>query len=581
MLRISPQKDVYEYWKLPLINDYVKKWALITPKERALVFCDDGRTYTYAEFDEIITSYALKLMELGIKKGDVVATQLLAIPEFYIIMLACSSIGAICASLDVRLQAQEVVRDLKKVDPVAFFAHGKTRVRDFNEVATAVHDNIPSLKYLFQFDRRGNGIAARSINFDHFFSPEALMAVNKREDLLEQAREIYAALDKRDPHMIIYTTGTTGEPKPALICHENTIINNAIMLRVGTTYGSNYALMNCMPTSHVAGTLQGAVGTWHRGGSFITMSMFAPEELLKNIEKFRPTTMGLVPTGYRMLWAHPNYHKYDLSSLTAVTYGGSAVDKPYLEQLNKMSPTWSTGYGMTECAGYITFTPKGAPVDEVFGQVGQTNPDLTKITIRKPMNEDGSAGEELPIGELGEICVEGPQVFLGYYKDPEATAKVKSKEGILYTGDMGYFRDYGNYLGISFSGRRKFVVKPKGYLVFPEEVAFYISTHPKVNQAHVSAAPHEVFVDGIIAFVQPKPGQKITGEEILEFCKGIANYKRPLHVEIWPVDKQFPLNRVNKVDVQAMNQLAAEIADRLRSEGKWDREALAVSGSRA
>ena len=73
MLRISPQKDVYEYWKLPLINDYVKKWALITPKERALVFCDDGRTYTYAEFDEIITSYALKLMELGIKKGDVVA----------------------------------------------------------------------------------------------------------------------------------------------------------------------------------------------------------------------------------------------------------------------------------------------------------------------------------------------------------------------------------------------------------------------------------------------------------------------------------------------------------------------------
>jgi fatty-acyl-CoA synthase len=87
------------------------------------------------------------------------------------------------------------------------------------------------------------------------------MAVNKREDLLEQAREIYAALDKRDPHMIIYTTGTTGEPKPALICHENTIINNAIMLRVGTTYGSNYALMNCMPTSHVAGTLQGAVGT--------------------------------------------------------------------------------------------------------------------------------------------------------------------------------------------------------------------------------------------------------------------------------------------------------------------------------
>ncbi|NLO22052.1 MAG: acyl--CoA ligase [Syntrophomonadaceae bacterium] len=570
MLRISPQKDVYEYWKLPLINDYVKKWALITPEERALVFCDDGRVYTYAEFDEIITSYTLKLMELGIKKGDVVATQMLAIPEFYILMLACSSMGAICASLDVRLQAHEVVRDLKKVDPVAFFVHGKTPIRNFNQVADAVRDNISSLKYLFQFDRQGQGIAEKSLNFDHFFSAEALMAVDKRQDLLSEAQKVYAAMDKRDPHMIIFTTGTTGDPKPALICHENTITNNAVMLRVGTTYGPNYAVMNCMPTSHVTGTLQGAVGTWHRGGCFITMPVFTPDGLLKNIDKYRPTAMGLVPTGYRMLWAHPDYNKYDLSSLTAVTYGGSAVDKPFLKRMSKMAPTWSTGFGMTECAGYISFTPKGATVDEVFGQVGQTNPDLAKVTIRQPMNADGTAGEELPVGELGEICVDGPLVFLGYYNNPEATAMVKTKEGILYTGDMGYLRDYGNYLGISFSGRRKFVIKPKGYLVFPEEVAFYISTHPKVNQAHVSSAPHEIFVDGVMAFVQPQPGQDLTSEEILEFCKGIASYKRPLHVEIWPPDQPLPLNRVNKVDVQAMNRLAVEIADKLRSEGKWD-----------
>lgn len=563
MLRVSPQKDIYEHWKLPLINDYVKKWAIITPEERALVFCDDGRAYNYAEFEEIITSYALKLLELGIKKGDVVATQLLAGPEYYLVMMAC-------ASLDVRLQDHEVVRDLNKVDPVAFIVHGNTPIRNFNLVADAVQAEVSSLKYVFQIERGSKDMAQGSLNYDSYFSAEALAAVSQRQDLLAEARKIYASMDKRDPHMIIFTTGTTGDPKPALICHENTIMNNAVMLRVGTTYGSNYAVMNCMPTSHVTGTTQGAIGAWHRGGCFITMSTFNPVGLLENIEKYRPTTMGLVPTGFRMLWAHPDYEKYDLSSLNTVTYGGSAVDKPFLEKMSKMAPTWSTGYGMTECAGYITFTTKGATIDEVFGQVGQINQDLAKVSVRQPMNDDGTAGEEVPVGELGEICVEGPIVFLGYYKNPEATALVKTKEGILYTGDMGYLRDFGNYLGISFSGRRKFVVKPKGYLVFPEEVAFFISTHPKVSQANISSASHETYVDGVIAFVQPNPGVDLTAEEVLEHCKGIASYKRPLHVEIWPADKPFPLNRVNKVDIQAMNKIAGEIADKLRSEGKWD-----------
>lgn len=570
MLRISPQKDVYENWKLPLINDYVKKWATITPEEKAFVNCDTGRVYNYAEFEDIITSYAMKLLDLGIKKGDVVGTQLLAVPEFYFIMMACASMGAICAALDVRLQDHEVVRDLKKVDPVAFIGHGKSPMRDFNTVADSVRDGLSTVKYIFQIERRGQEIAQGALNFDTYFGADALAEVNKREDLLEEARKIYAAMDKRDPHMIIYTSGTTGEPKPALICHENTTINNAVMLRCGTTYGSNYALMNCMPTSHVTGTTQGAVGAWHRGGSFISMAIFTAEGLLQNIEKYRPNTMGLVPTQFRMLWAHPDYDKYDLSSLVTVSYGGSSVDKPFLERMDKMAPTWSTGFGMTECAGYISFTPKGATVDEVFGQVGQTNPDLAKVTIRKPKNEDGTAGEELPVGESGEICVEGPLVFLGYYNDPEATAQVITKEGILYTGDMGYLHDFGNYLGIKFSGRRKFVIKPKGYLVFPEEVAFFITTYPKVNQAHVASAPHNIFTDGLIAFVQPKPGEELTPEEVLEFCKAIASYKRPIHVEIWPADELFPLTRTNKVDATEMNKLSVEIAEKLRAEGKWD-----------
>jgi acyl-CoA synthetase (AMP-forming)/AMP-acid ligase II len=254
-----------------------------------------------------------------------------------------------------------------------------------------------------------------------------------------------------------------------------------------------------------------------------------------------------------------------------VLYGGSAVDAPFLEKMADMAPSFGTALGMTECAGYFTATPKSIPIAEMAGQVGQVFPDLAPVTIRTAMNEDGTAGEELPPGEVGEICVQGPIVFLGYYNNPEATAAMISQEGILYTGDMGYFHDFGAYRGLKFAGRRKFVIKPKGYLVFPDEVSAFIAKHPKVAQAQVVGVKHEIYVDGVFAFVQPLPGQDLRPEEILDYCKGMASYKRPIHVELWPEDQGFLANRVGKIDVGAMTEKAEQVVAELRKNGKWDR----------
>lgn len=571
MIKIPASQDINEHWKLKLFPDYIKKWATVTPDQRALVFADTGRVYSYKEFDELNTLYSMRLIELGIKKGDVVAIQFLSVPEFYFMMFACASVGAILATIDIRLQAHEAVRDLSKVSPVAFFGHGKTALRDFGEVASALQEGLPSLKHVFQFDRAGNteSFISGALDFNEYFSEEALNNIADNEELLAAARQTYVALDKRDPHIIIYTTGTTGDPKPGVICHEGTIINTQITVRGVGLFGTNWVHLNAMPTSHVTGTLQGGA-CFTAGGCFVTMSVFDPEKTLQFIDKYKPTRVAFIPTQFRMLWALPDFDKYDLSSARSVGYGGSAVDKPFLERMSKMAPTFGTGYGMTECGGYIAFTPKGATVDEVFGQVGQTFPDLAKVTIREPMNPDRTAGKELPVGELGEICVEGPLVFVGYYGDQAATDAIKTKEGILYTGDMGFYHDYGNYRGLRFEGRRKFVVKPKGYLVFPDEVAFFIATHPKVGMAHVAGAPHDLYTDGLIAIVQAKPGVELTAEEIMEYCKDIASYKRPLHVEIWSADQPFLLNRTNKIDIQAMNQIVLDIAAKLKTEGKWD-----------
>ncbi|HHW61493.1 MAG TPA: acyl--CoA ligase, partial [Syntrophomonadaceae bacterium] len=505
MFTIPINEDLIEEWKLPLLSDYIKKWAAITPDNPALINADTGQSFTYKEFDEMITLYALRLKKMGIKKGDVVVAQWLSWPEFYMLTYACATIGAIMTPLDVRLMPHEVIRDMSKINPAAFFCLGNTAVRDFRPLVKEVQEAVPSIKHFIQWIPGGQeeDFVDGCLDFEKYFSPAGLEELKQDQALIESLQKEYRELGTRDAHIIIFTTGSTGEPKPALICNENTIINNAVFSREVGLYGTDSRYLNSMPTSHVAGTCQGPMTVWFVGGTVITLSMFSPQAVMSGIQKYRPTWWGGVPTMFRMLWRDPEYDSYDLSSLRYVLYGGSAVDVPFLEKMATMAPTFGTSLGMTETAGYFTATPRGISLEEMAGQVGQVFPEYAPVTIRKPMNEDGTAGEELPPGEVGEICVHGSIVFLGYYNNPEATARTISKEGILYTGDMGYFHDFGSYKGLKFAGRRKFVIKPKGYLVFPDEVTDFISRHPKVSQAQVIGLPHEVYVDGVFAFVQP------------------------------------------------------------------------------
>jgi acyl-CoA synthetase (AMP-forming)/AMP-acid ligase II len=310
--------------------------------------------------------------------------------------------------------------------------------------------------------------------------------------------------------------------------------------------------------------------TTYRGGTSVFLRVFDVALTLEAIEKWSINALGQIPTQFRMLWAHKNYAKYNLGSLKFVAYAGSAVDVEFLKKLSKMAPRFGTGIGMTENAGFATFTPEGISIEEMAGQVGQAYPDLAPVTIRSPMKEDGSAGEELPVGEVGEICYHPPIVFLGYFNQPEETSKAISKEGILYTGDLGYFKEMGSYRALYLSGRRKFVIKQKGYNVFPDEIESFIVGMEGVDVAEVVGMPHRVFDEGIFAFVRPVAGISLTPEAVMDYCKSIAAYKRPQHVEIWPADKLLPLTRSTKVDKLALKELAEEIIKELREKGKWD-----------
>ena len=217
-----------------------------------------------------------------------------------------------------------------------------------------------------------------------------------------------------------------------------------------------------------------------------------------------------------MEWRLPDYAKYDLSSLRFAIYGGQAVPRQFLERMKAMAPRIGTGLGLTETAGFCTYTNVDADVDELAQGIGYDSP-LCPISIRDFMKPDGTAGAEKPKGEVGEICFSGPQVFLGYLGDPENTAKTVSKEGICYTGDVGYYDEKG----LHFSGRAKLIIKPKGYQVFPEDVERHIHGKLKDRAAMVAVVgvEHEVFSEGIMAFVECLDGRTITPEEVMAACE--------------------------------------------------------------
>ncbi|RLC02265.1 MAG: long-chain fatty acid--CoA ligase [Deltaproteobacteria bacterium] len=560
--------------RLPLVNSYIDKWAKASPDTVAIIQHEDGREFTYKKFSSLIDFFALKLIDMDLQKGDRVATQLVLVPEHMALMYACFKIGVIFAPLDVRLTENEVVRDINKIEAKAFFFLGDTPVRDFRVVGEAVKEKCSSVKYLVQFtpEPKPGDIIQGALGITQLMSKPRLIWLKLMDMLSGRLKKIYKTIEKRTPALIIYTTGTTGEPKPAVLCHENIIVQNQVLER-GIDYKGDrkdFSILVNLPPSHVGCITETFMTTMFMGGKAVFLRIFDIKASLEAIERHKIKVIGQIPTMFRMLWSFPEYKTYDLSSLEFVAYAGSAVDTGFLKKLSKMAPKFGTGIGMTENAGFATFTPADIPFEEMAGQVGRAFSDIARVSIRSPMKDNGTAGEKLPDGDIGEICYHPPIVFLGYYNQPEETKKAVSTEGILYTGDLGYFKQMDDYKALYLSGRKKFIIKQKGYNVFPGEIEEHIAQMDGVDVVEVIGMKHELFDEGIFAFVRPASDIKLSSEAVMAHCKSIASYKRPQHVEIWPSDKELPLTRSTKVDKLKLMEAALPVINSLRDKGKWD-----------
>jgi acyl-CoA synthetase (AMP-forming)/AMP-acid ligase II len=544
-----------------LLHGVLAKWAKARPEAPAILSADGNRTVTWSDFDRQTTALSGELLRLGFAKGDFLVTLLPFSVDHVLLEYSCFKIGVIVAPLDLRLSPAEIIRALEILRPRGFVSMGVKAPFDLRPLWGVVAAQCNWIQHLLVVDSEEEIPGTRS--YASIAEPAVRAAADSEKSGLPA---IDCAVSENDGALIIFTTGSTGSPKPALLSHRNITVQNMCMC--GAFFGGDSGartLVN-LPPSHVGGQTEAMMSTFFGGGTAVLLELFDAGRSLRAITQHRVEILGQIPVMFNLEWMLKDYDRHDLSSLRFAAYGGHAVSRPFIDRLAAMAPVIGTGLGLTEAAGFCTYIQAGAEGREaILDGLGQ-DMHVYPCSIRQPMRADGSAGDELPSGQIGHICFLGPQTFLGYVNDPAATAQAISRDGFLYTGDLGY-KDAAS---LHLTGREKWVIKSFGYQIFPGDVEKHIFTlAEKVANCVVVGVAHQVVSEAVVAVVEKKPGVELTPRELDRHARSLPTYMRPRH---WIILEpgQMPLNRIGKPDYARAQEMARKEIAHLRALGQWD-----------
>jgi acyl-CoA synthetase (AMP-forming)/AMP-acid ligase II len=553
--------DDYEkdYADRHLLHDVVAKWAKERPAAPALLSAEGNRAVTWSEFDRFTTALASELLRLGFVKGDFLVTLLPMSVDHVLLEYSCFKIGVIVAPLDLRLSSAEVIRALEILRPRGFAGLGVKAPLDLRPLWRAVQADCGWIEHLILLD--SDEVIAGTRSFASIAEP-----AERSEVVTGSAALAEIAVAEDDGALVIFTTGSTGSPKPALLSHRNITVQNMCMC--GAFFGGDRGsriLVN-LPASHVGGQTEALMSILFGGGTAVLLEVFDANRSLRAVAQHRVEILGQIPAMFNLEWMLKDYDRHDLSSLRFAAYGGNAVSRAFVDQLAAMAPVIGTGLGLTETAGFCTYIQAGADGREtIVAGLGQDMP-VYPCTIRQPMRADGNAGDELQPGEIGHVCFLGAQTFLGYVNDPAATAQAISRDGFLYTGDLGY----KDAAGLHLTGRDKWVIKSLGYQIFPGDVERHIfGLTEKVANCVVVGVAHQVVSEAPVAVVEKKPEVELNRQELDRHARSLASYMRPRHWIILEAG-QMPLNRVGKPDYLRAQEMARQEIAGLRARGEWD-----------
>lgn len=480
------------------IGGFVRRAAQRHGDKPALIF--EGQKISFRQLNARVNRLARALLSLGARQGDKIGILFYNSPEFVETFLAATKIGAVAVPLNFRFVGRELSYILNHSDSRFVFLGA-----DFLETIWGIHENLGQVEeYIVSGDSSSPSMSRY----------EALLGKEADE-------EPGVRIQEEDDAAILYTSGTTGKPKGAVITHRNIIWNEINYIIDKDLRVSDVALL-VSPMFH-AGGLNNMLTHIFLGSTLVLHRQFNPQAVMEDIEKEKITVLQtMAPTMYNMILQLPDLHRYNVSSVRSVMSGGAILPVETKRKIRELFP----GAGIQDSYGLTEVTSTGTALKPEFAlqKIACVGKPFFTLDVRLVEEK----GEEVAPGQVGEILLRGPNVMKEYYKDPSATEKTL-RGGWLHTGDLAR-KDEEGFLYIV--DRKKDMIISGAENIYPREIEEVLYTHSKILEAAVIGVPDAVWGESVKAVVVLKPGEKMTAEEIIDLCKAnLASYKKPRSVD--------------------------------------------------
>jgi len=501
----------------------------ICPDRRFIVF--EGDIWSFAQFNERVNRLANAFRDSGLKKGDRIGMLHVNCPQYVETYFAAAKIGAIFVPLNFRAKSDELAYMIGNAKPNTLLVGAR-----YFDMIKEMLTELPSVKVCICVDARQQG--------DPFY-----------EDLIDSSSsdEVSADIDDEDVTILMYTAGTTGRPKGVPLRHSDFV---SYMLENVEPADPEIEERNLLtvPLYHVAG-MQAMLGAVYGGRTLILMRQFEAKEWLQTVQKEQATRAMLVPTMLKWVIEDPDFHEYDLSSLSVITYGAAPMPLHVIRKAIAEMPgvRFINAFGQTETASTITVL---GPEDHVIeGTEAEKEKKLKRLTssIGRPLadvevkivDEEGTV---LPAGEVGEIYAKGPRIMKGYWGDEDKSAQVITADGWLRTSDKGWMDEDGY---IYLAGRSDDMIIRGGENISPEEVENALHSHPKIDEVAVIGIPDPDWGQEPRAIVVLKKNENAGEDEIMAYCRSrLAGFKRPRSIVFIDSLPRNPMGKILKKELR-------------------------------
>jgi fatty-acyl-CoA synthase len=504
------------------------------PDREALVVPFQDVRLTYRQLAERVDRLARGLIALGLDKGDRVGMWSPNNAEWVYMQFAAAKAGAVLVNINPAYQTEELRYALAQSGCSALVSATGFKSSNYAAMIAEVRESLPSLEHVVLLD---------TADWD---------ALLEGGDSVSQSELATRgdALTNLDPINIQYTSGTTGFPKGATLSHRN-LLNNGYFLGLGFRYTGIDRVCIPVPFYHCFGMVIGNLANLtHATTTVLPAPSFDALATLQTLEAERCTSVLGVPTMFIAMLSHPDFHRFDLSSLRTGMMAGSPCPVEVMKQcVDEMHMGEVTiGYGMTETSPVSTQTSPDDPLDKKVGTVGRVLPHI-EIKVIDPLT-----GETVALNEPGEFCTKGYSVMLGYWNEPGMTAEAIDADGWMHSGDLAVMDD-DQYASIV--GRIKDMIIRGGENIYPREVEEFLYSHPDIVDVQVIGVPDEKYGEELVAWIRLREGATLTRDDLAAFCASrIAHYKIPRYVH---VTDEFPMTVTGKIQKYRMREVSIEL----------------------